>query len=120
MKQVGSMTSAERGANISMIEAINASGIFISPMLITSRKYFTDQMLKGVPSERILWANPSGSSNKELFYNFFQVFLKVFLNVVQNNKILNNAICKNWLEISAYFFFISKSLLLKKKFNTVL
>jgi hypothetical protein len=70
IKQLGSMTSGERGQNITMIAAINAVSNHLQPMLIFPRVHFKNLMLKGVPvgSKRV--ANPSGWSNKRLFVEF--------------------------------------------------
>lgn len=88
LKQVGSMTSAERGTNITMIGAINAGGGFIPPMLIFPRKHFKDHMLKGAPSGTIGGANLSGWSNEDLFYDFFKHFIKFSGASKQNPVIL--------------------------------
>lgn len=75
-KQVGSMTSAERGANITMIAAVNAGGGFVPPMFIFPRVNFKDFMLTGAPPGSIGGANPSGWSNEKLFIQFFKHFLQ--------------------------------------------
>lgn len=75
-KQVGSMTSAERGTNITMISAVNAGGGFAPPMLIFPRVNFKDFMLTGAPPGTIGGANPSGWSNETLFIQFFKHFLQ--------------------------------------------
>jgi len=73
LKQVGSMTNAER---VTMIAAVNAGGGFMPPMLIFPRKNFKGYMLKGAPIGTIGGANPSGWSNEDLFYDFMQHFIK--------------------------------------------
>lgn len=66
-KQVGAMRNSARETNFTMIDAINAGGGFIPPMLIFSRIHFKDFMLAG--------ALP-GWSNEELFLQFFDNFLE--------------------------------------------
>lgn len=76
VKQVGSMTSAERGTTVTMIVAINAGGGFIPPMLIFPRVNFKDFMITGAPEGSIGGANPSGWSNESMFVIFLQHFIK--------------------------------------------
>lgn len=76
VKQVGSMTSAERGTTVTMIAAINAGGGFIPPMLIFPRVNFKDFMITGAPEGSIGSANPSGWSNESMFVIFLQHFIK--------------------------------------------
>lgn len=76
VKQVGGMTSGERGTNVTMIGAINAGGGFMPPMLIFPRTNFKDYMLKGAPVGTLGGANPSGWSNEELFFEFAKHFVK--------------------------------------------
>lgn len=75
-KQVGSMTSAERGTTVTMIAAINAGGGFVPPMLIFPRVNFKEFMLTGAPEGSIGGANPSGWSNESMFVKFLQHFIK--------------------------------------------
>lgn len=69
LKQVGSMTSGERGTNVTMIAAINAGGGFIPPMLIFPRVNFRDHMLKGAPPGSIGGAAPQDGLMKTCFTN---------------------------------------------------
>lgn len=87
LKQVGSMTSGERGTNVTMIAAINAGGVFIPPMLIFPRVNFRDHMLKGAPPGSIGGAAPLGWSNEDLFYEFMQHFIK-FCGANLNNQMI--------------------------------
>jgi len=48
-KQVGCMTSGERGLNVTMICAINAAGNHIPPLIIFPRKKCTEPMLLQIP-----------------------------------------------------------------------
>jgi hypothetical protein len=63
IKQLGSMTSGERGQSITMIAAINAAGNHLPPMLIFPRVHFKNLMLKGAPVGSKGGANPSGLMN---------------------------------------------------------
>ncbi|XP_072395389.1 uncharacterized protein [Diabrotica undecimpunctata] len=60
VKQLGSMTSGERGMNVTLIFAVNAIGNHVPPMLIFPRVFFKDHMLHGAPPGLIGGANLSG------------------------------------------------------------
>lgn len=76
VKQVGSMTSAERGTTVTMIAAINAGDGFIPPMLIFPRVNFKNSMITGASEGSVGGANPSGWSNESMFVIFLQHFIK--------------------------------------------
>lgn len=76
VKQVGQMTSGERGQNITLIAAINALGNAIPPMMIFPRVHCKAHMLKGGSIGSIGGANSSGWSNSDLFYEFMQHLYK--------------------------------------------
>nr|CAH7728886.1 unnamed protein product [Callosobruchus chinensis] len=67
IKQIGQMTSDERGQNVTVIATINAIGNHIPPMLIFPR---------GSPVGSIGGANPSGWSNEQLFQEYLEYFKK--------------------------------------------
>lgn len=76
VKQLGSVTSAERGNTVTMIAACNAGGGFIPPMLIFSRVNFKNFMIHGAPEGTLGAANPSGWSNETTFLMFMNHFIK--------------------------------------------
>ncbi|XP_047134205.1 uncharacterized protein LOC105850413 isoform X1 [Hydra vulgaris] len=88
MKQVGSMTSTERGTTVTMIAAINAGGGFIPPMLIFPRVNFKDFMITGAPEGSIGVTNPSGWSNESIFVKFLQHFIKYAKPTIEQPVIL--------------------------------
>lgn len=59
-KQVGSVTSAERGNNVTIIGCINSLGNSVPPCMIFPRVHFKNHMVNGAPSETLGLANPSG------------------------------------------------------------
>lgn len=75
MKQVGHMTSGERGINVTMIAGINAIGNSIPPAFVFPRVFFKEHMLKGAPPGSIGFAHPSGWSNSEIFLEFLKHFI---------------------------------------------
>ena len=50
-KQVGKITSAERGKLITAVCAFNAAGTYVAQMLIFPRVFFNDRLLHGAPSQ---------------------------------------------------------------------
>ena len=75
-KQVGKLTSGERGALITVLYAINAAGNFVPPMLIFPRVKLSDHMMKGAPPDSIDVANPSGWMSAAYFTEFIKRFFK--------------------------------------------
>lgn len=75
-KQIGGMTSGERGQNVTLICAVNAIGNSVPPMLIFPRVNFKPYMLTGAPPGTIGAANSSGWSNEFLFLQFMHHFIK--------------------------------------------
>lgn len=60
LKQVGQVTSAERGQLVTLLGFVNASGGTIPPVLIFPRVHFKEFMLQGGPKGSPGLANPSG------------------------------------------------------------
>lgn len=87
-KQVGCMTSGERGLNLTMICAINAAGNHVPPMLIFPQKKCTEPMLLQVPNSTIGSANPSGWSNDVLFLEYMKHFIKHTKPSAENKVLL--------------------------------
>ena len=74
-KQVGQITSGERGQLVTLVGAINAVGNSIPPLLIFPRVNFRNHMLNGAPPGTIGAANPSGWINAELFESWLDHFI---------------------------------------------
>lgn len=72
-KQVGQVTSVERGNLVTMLGFINASGGTIPPVFIFPRVHFKEIMLKEGPSVAKGISNPSGWMTEEGFLdvNYF-------------------------------------------------
>ncbi|KAK3744950.1 hypothetical protein RRG08_048346 [Elysia crispata] len=69
-KQVGSITSQERGELVTVMYAVSASGNSIPPMMIFPRVNYRDHFIRGAPPGTIGCANPSGWMTKGLFIKF--------------------------------------------------
>ncbi|XP_071577142.1 uncharacterized protein [Temnothorax nylanderi] len=74
VKQVGRVTSAERGTLVTLAMAVSATGHFLPPFFIFPRKNFKQHFLNGGPSGCTGVANSSGWMNAEHFVQFLQFF----------------------------------------------
>jgi DDE superfamily endonuclease len=75
-KQVGKMTSAERGALVTICATVNAIGNHLPPFLVFPRVNFKDHMLKGAPPGSTGVASGSGWMTAEKFIEFLRHFEK--------------------------------------------
>ena len=81
-KQVGAMTSAERGQLVTMCAAVSATGNFTPPMLIFPRVRFHDHFIARSPPGTIGVSHPSGWMTEASF----QVFIEHFIQYVRPSK----------------------------------
>ena len=75
-KQVGSLTSAERGELVTLVYAASASGNVIPPMFIFPRVNYREYFIRGAPVGSIGCATKSGWINEELFVQYLQHLIK--------------------------------------------
>lgn len=76
-RQVAALTSAERGALITIVVCMNAAGTFVPPLVIFPRKNMSHQLEKGAPPGTIFAVHPSGWIQTNLFTMWFQHFVDV-------------------------------------------
>lgn len=74
-KQVGQVTSAERGTLVTMVGAINALGNSVPPMLIFPRKNFKHHMTNNAPPGTKGVASQTGWITSELFKDWMEHFI---------------------------------------------
>lgn len=79
LKQVGQITSAERGQLVTMLCFINAAGNTVPPAYVFPRKFFKEHMLTNGPPGSLGLAHVSGWMTKENFL----VALKHFISHVK-------------------------------------
>ena len=70
VKQIGAMTSAERGVNVTVIAGINAVGNAIPPLFVFPHIHFKHHMLNRAPPGSVVAVNPSGWSNEIIFEQY--------------------------------------------------
>jgi DDE superfamily endonuclease len=86
-KQVGKITSAERGTLVTVCCAVSALGNCIPPFLIFPRVYFKDAMMNGAPVGSHGEVHPSGWMTAENFVKFLQHFVS-FVNCSPESPVL--------------------------------
>ncbi|XP_072171817.1 uncharacterized protein [Diadema setosum] len=86
-KQVGKLTSAEKGQTITAVGCISACGTYVPPMLIFPRKNYTEALMNGCPPGSTGKASESGWINSELFVDWLKHFIS-FVGATPENKVL--------------------------------
>src|SRR6218665_2166148 len=81
-KQVGSMTSSERGKNVTVVWCTNACGHYIPPMFIFARKRMNPVFVDHAPTASKGFAQDNGWMTMELV----QSYLKHFVEMVKPSK----------------------------------
>ena len=71
-KQVGSLTSDERGFTTTVLCCFSASGTYVHPMMIFKRKRLADELNIGAPPGSNVCCNESGWMTKELFVKWLK------------------------------------------------
>jgi len=87
MKQVGRVTSGEKGETTTIVCAVNAVGNYIPPMMIFKRKRMHDILLKGAPPGTIGCCSPNGWIDGQLFLKWLQHFIS-FVHPTPDNKVI--------------------------------
>ncbi|KAJ8930221.1 hypothetical protein NQ314_016999 [Rhamnusium bicolor] len=88
VKQIGGMTSAEKGVLVTMICCINAAGNTVPPLFVFPRANFKNHMLKGASVRAIGAANKSGWSNEDVFFKYLQHFISHVKPTIEDKVIL--------------------------------
>ena len=73
---VASVTSGERGQTTAIINAMNATGIFVPPMMIFKRKRMNPDLIEHAPPGTIGGCSDSGWVDTDLFMTYIKHFCK--------------------------------------------
>lgn len=76
-RQVGSITSAERGSLITAVTCMSASGIFVAPLFVFPRKNENSLFMKNAPPGSIASFHPSGWIQVNSFTKWFKHFIEI-------------------------------------------
>lgn len=87
-KNIGKVTSGEKGTLVTTCCFISASGQALPPVLIFPRKNYKDHMLKGAPPGSLGLATSSGWMNSELFVTTMKHFIKHTSSSKENPSLL--------------------------------
>lgn len=87
LKQVGKVTSGERGTTTTVVCSFSAGGTYIPPMFIFKRKRMAGQLMKGCNSNMIATVSDSGWINESLFIDWLHHFIK-HTNPSKENPVL--------------------------------
>ncbi|XP_072392481.1 uncharacterized protein [Diabrotica undecimpunctata] len=74
-RQIAALTSGERGALITFVACMNATGSFVPPLVIFPRKNMSKQLKKGAPLGTIFAVHPSGWIQINSFTQCFKHFI---------------------------------------------
>ncbi|XP_022830992.1 uncharacterized protein LOC111359630 [Spodoptera litura] len=86
-KQVGALTSAERGTTITIEICFNAAGTYLPPMFIYPRKLMKPELLNGAPPNSWAECSDSGWITADIFLRWFQKFVKL-TNASKTNPVM--------------------------------
>lgn len=75
-RQVGTVTSAERGQTVTVEICVSASGNYIPPMIIYPRKRMQQEFETGLPPGAWAEVQETGWMTKELFLTWFKKFIE--------------------------------------------
>jgi hypothetical protein len=74
-RQIGGITSGERGVNTTIVCCASPSGFFLPPMVIFKRMRMHEALKKGAPPGSLVEVSETGYINSELFVKFLQHFI---------------------------------------------
>ncbi|XP_026316403.1 CENP-B homolog protein 2-like [Hyposmocoma kahamanoa] len=76
-REVHKLSSAERGALVTIVTCMSASGQFIPPLMVFPRKNMKAELLDGAPPVTIGGCHPSGWIQPELFTKWLIHFMSI-------------------------------------------
>ena len=83
-RQVGAVTSAERGTNTTGVYCLSATGRYIPPMLIFKRKRIADALKVGAPEGTAFACTESGWIDSDSFVEWLRHFIKLVKPTKEN------------------------------------
>jgi len=87
-RQVGKITSGEKGKTITAICAMNATGSYIPPTLIFPRVNMNDRLLYGAPPQTLGLVSKSGWVDSVVFKKWFDHFMRFAKPTPDNHHLL--------------------------------
>lgn len=87
-KQIGSVSSGERGVNTSFVACTSASGNFVSPMLIFKRMRMANELKVDAPPGSLVEISETGYITSELFLKWLRNFIEIVKPTIDKKVIL--------------------------------
>ena len=88
VKQVGKITSAERGETVTVMCAVNGAGAYVPPLMIFKRRRMTELLLKGSPPGTIGAVTDNGWIDGSVFLKWLKHFVLHVKPSAENKVIL--------------------------------
>ncbi|KAJ8935182.1 hypothetical protein NQ318_006476 [Aromia moschata] len=86
-KQVGAVSSAERGKHVTIVCAMNAIGTFVPPAFIFPRERMKDELMNDAPVGSVCFAQEKGWMTTEIFLKWLKHFLR-YTKASKENPVL--------------------------------
>lgn len=87
-KQVGLMSSTERGRTTTVISCCNAAGSFVPPLLIFARKRMSPYLLDGAPPGTQATVSDNGWTNGPVFLEWLRFFIETVRPTAEKKVLL--------------------------------
>jgi hypothetical protein len=75
VRQVGKLTSAERGKNITVLFCMSANGHYVPPFFVFPRQRMNDRLMINAPIQSVGVAQPKGWMNSDFFLQWLKLFV---------------------------------------------
>lgn len=86
-KQVGRITSGERGETVTIICAMNGAGNYVPPMMIFKRRRMNQLLLRGSPPGTVGAVSDNGWVTSDLFLQWLEHFI-AFVKPTKEQKVI--------------------------------
>lgn len=87
VRQVGKLTSAERGKNVTILFCMSATGVYTPPFFVFPRKRMNERLMFNAPLDSAGVAQPKGWINNDFFLQFLHHYKK-FANPTADSPVL--------------------------------
>jgi hypothetical protein len=74
-KQIGALSSAERGSLVTVVTCMSAGGSYVPPLIIFPRKRMKNELMDGAPPGSIFAFHKSGWIQMDMFTTWFKHFI---------------------------------------------
>jgi hypothetical protein len=95
-KQVGKMTSGEKGKTVTTVCCMNAGGTYIPPILIFPRKNMAQSLMNGAPIGALGFPSPNGWIDADIFVQWLKHFIcHVRPSIIDRHLIILDGHCSH-------------------------